>query len=114
MPCTQKIKELNWKPKGVLTKRILNTLVLIYTPTPGIILSGSPYSVYDTDAPRVDPDVFELGVPVFGICYGLQVRTFDPNNQILARTHLSRKLLKHLAAKLSPTRIASMALQKSK
>ena len=39
----------------------------------GVILSGSPYSVYDNDSPHVDPEVFELGVPILGICYGLQV-----------------------------------------
>ena len=39
----------------------------------GVILSGSPYSVYDHDSPHVDSDVFELGVPILGICYGLQV-----------------------------------------
>ncbi|KAG6873482.1 GMP synthase (glutamine-hydrolyzing) [Termitomyces sp. Mi166 len=38
----------------------------------GIILSGSPYSVYDEGAPHVDPAVFDLGIPILGICYGLQ------------------------------------------
>ncbi|KXN72619.1 GMP synthase [Conidiobolus coronatus NRRL 28638] len=56
LPCTQKISELSFQPKGV-------------------ILSGSPYSVFAEDAPHVDPAVFDLGVPILGICYGLQELT---------------------------------------
>jgi GMP synthase (glutamine-hydrolysing) len=39
----------------------------------GIVLSGGPASVYEAGAPALDPGVFELGVPVFGICYGHQL-----------------------------------------
>ncbi len=54
LPCTAKLDE-----------------VRSYSPL-GIVLSGAPWSVYDKDAPPADHRLFELGIPVLGICYGLQ------------------------------------------
>lgn len=43
----------------------------------GVILSGSPYSVYDKDSPKPDKKVYSLHIPVLGICYGLQIITHE-------------------------------------
>jgi GMP synthase (glutamine-hydrolysing) len=69
LPCNSKIEEIK-KQNPV-----------------GIILSGGPSSVYDKDAPAADPRVFELGVPVLGICYGLQFMAHALGGKVRAAKH---------------------------
>lgn len=48
----------------------------------GIILSGGPLSVYDQDAPDISKEIFELDIPVLGICYGLQLIAKHHNGKV--------------------------------
>ena len=51
-------------------------------PPAGIILSGGPCSVFEEGAPTVDPAVFELGVPVLGVCYGMQLMSMKLGGKV--------------------------------
>ncbi|KAG4300975.1 hypothetical protein PCANB_002660 [Pneumocystis canis] len=61
--CVSKIEDLGWKPKG-------------------IVLSGSPYSVYVKEAPHIDPRIFNMGIPILGICYGLHEIAWNNDKNI--------------------------------
>ena len=50
----------------------------------GIIFTGGPNSVYDEKAPHVDPEIFRLGVPILGICYGCQLMAHTLGGQVTA------------------------------
>jgi GMP synthase (glutamine-hydrolysing) len=49
----------------------------------GLILSGGPASVYAPGAPTIDPAIFDLGIPVLGICYGMQITCHTLGGRIL-------------------------------
>jgi GMP synthase (glutamine-hydrolysing) len=53
----------------------------------GIILSGGPMSVYQQDAPTCAPEVLSLGVPVLGICYGLQLISKQLGGKVSSSSH---------------------------
>jgi len=53
----------------------------------GVVLSGGPASVLAEGSPRVDPAVWELGVPVLGICYGLQLIAHELGGKVDKAAH---------------------------
>ncbi len=64
---------------GVYAELVPNTITIekikSYDPI-GIIFTGGPHSVYKEDSPKVDKEIFNLGVPIFGICYGMQLMSY--------------------------------------
>jgi GMP synthase (glutamine-hydrolysing) len=52
----------------------------------GIILSGGPASIYSKGSPRVDKGIFDLGIPILGICYGLQYMVDSLGGKVIGST----------------------------
>lgn len=50
----------------------------------GILFSGGPDTVYDQSAPKCDPEIFRLGVPILGICYGAQLIAYSLGGKVAA------------------------------
>ena len=48
----------------------------------GLILSGGPASVYGKGSPQPDPEIFRLGIPILGICYGMQVTCHTQGGEV--------------------------------
>lgn len=48
----------------------------------GIIFTGGPNSVYDENSPHIDPEIFNLGIPVLGICYGVQLMAYTLGGKV--------------------------------
>ena len=53
----------------------------------GIILSGGPSSVYDNGAPRCDPELWHVGIPILGVCYGMQLMVDELGGNVTRSGH---------------------------
>jgi len=67
----RRIKEYGASVEVINPQKAIRTIML--KDPQGIILSGGPASVYEEGSPQIENEIFDLGIPIFGICYGMQL-----------------------------------------
>jgi len=75
----------------------------------GIILSGGPESVYADSAPKPDPAIYDLGVPVLGICYGHQLMAAQLGGEVTE----SKREFGHAAVRIESSRVLSDGVRRA-
>jgi GMP synthase (glutamine-hydrolysing) len=81
----RRVRELNIYSQ-IVSYRLTPAEIEAIAPT-GIILSGGPSSVYDEGAPHCDRGIYDLGIPILGICYGLQLIAHHLGGKVVSGTH---------------------------
>lgn len=79
----RRIREANVYSEVIPHTMSADEIVAKHNPK-GIILSGGPATVTEADAPSCDPKIFELGIPVLGICYGMQLMSHLLGGEVVA------------------------------
>eukprot|EP01113_Clastostelium_recurvatum_P029196 TRINITY_DN3523_c0_g1_i8.p1 TRINITY_DN3523_c0_g1~~TRINITY_DN3523_c0_g1_i8.p1 ORF type:complete len:717 (+),score=137.64 TRINITY_DN3523_c0_g1_i8:174-2153(+) len=81
----RKVRELNVSSEILPFETPLSTLLA--NKYKAIIISGGPQSVYASDAPKYDKDLFTIGVPILGICYGMQLMNYIYGGKVEKKEH---------------------------
>ena len=76
----RRVRENNVYSEVVPYKKAL--AVIKETNPRGIIFTGGPASVYEAGAPSIEKEVFELGIPLLGICYGAQLMAYELGGEV--------------------------------
>jgi GMP synthase (glutamine-hydrolysing) len=78
-------KILNYETDVVVMKSNTSVNIISALEPKGIIITGSPESVLSKNSPKVDPAIYELGIPVLGICYGCQRMVVDLGGTVVRK-----------------------------